>query len=80
MKKDYSVSFTLRLSEMLIIISALNALEIQAIETFNKEKRDFYSLEQIIERTKSYKDLLQLKKIFHTIVAMKEQEKKNEKK
>lgn len=79
MRKDV-IRFELRLSEMLIIESALYALEREAVKTFNEDKHDFYSLSQIMDRTKAYKELYQLKKIFHALIEMKQKELQNEKK
>lgn len=77
MRKDV-IQVELRLSEMLIIASALDALEREAVKTFNEDKHDFYSLSQIMDRTKAYKELYQLKKIFHALIKIKEKEIQNE--
>ena len=79
MRKDI-IKFELRLSEMRIIESALYALEREAVKTFNEEKREYYSLEEIFKRTQPYKELHQLKKIFHALIEMKQKELQNEKK
>ena len=75
MKNDM-ISFTLRLSEMQIIKSALENLEEAALKTFNESK--FGSLEQILQRAEAYTELRQLKKMFQVLIEMKLKENDNE--
>lgn len=76
--KDDLIGFKLRLSEVQIIETALSTLEVEAIKTFNKE--DFFSMEDIFERTKKFKELHTLKKCFRVIILTKMKERQNEKK
>ena len=76
MKNDL-ISFTLRLSEMQIIKSALDHLEEVALKTFNES--NFGSLEQILQRAEAYTELRQLKKMFQVLIEMKLKENDDEK-
>ena len=75
MKNDM-ISFTLRLSEMQIIKSALENLEEVALKTFNES--NFGSLEQILQRAEAYTELRQLKKMFQVLIEMKLKENDDE--
>ena len=54
------------LSDLQIIETALNHLEDVALETFNKS--NFDSLDQIISRADSYRDLIKLKETIQNMV------------